>query len=193
MTVVAHFTKMAIRRSKTTPVHREKGGFTIIEIVIAMTVMLIGLLAFTSTSLIVHSVSEADRERRLAVSGLRIATQRLQARSTAAIESDDGWAVTLTQAYLAGVNPGPTFDVEGLDPWDGLPNVGSIQVITDETTTDADIDVNLGMPRDLDMDGLAVSNDVSNSAEILPVVIRMRWSGGGGDRELVQGFWVSRM
>ena len=51
--------------------------------------------------------------------------------------------------------------------------------------------VELGMPRDLDHDGLVSNTDVRGSARVLPVVVRMRWSTALGDRELVQGIYLT--
>ena len=166
---------------------------SLVEVSAAMTVMFIAMLALTSTSLVVHSADQAEKERRLALNGMTAAVERLQARSAAAIDSDLGWGTAVTEAYAAGGAPGAGFDVAGLEPWiDGSP-IGSIQIITDETLSDEDIDSALGMPRDLDADGLVVNGDVTNNAEILPVVVRVRWRGSAGNRELVQGCWIARM
>ena len=58
----------------------------------------------------------------------------------------------------------------------------SLIVITDETATDADVGMALGMPRDLDGDGNADNTDVALSALVLPVVIEAVW-GPAGKRE----------
>ncbi len=180
---------------KNLPAHHRSAreGFTLIEVMIAMVVMLIGLMALTSTSLVVHSVNESDRLRRKALSGLRAAVERLQSRSTALIDSDTGWANDLVQAYTGGGNPGPLFSVRGLDAWEGEASLGTIQIITDETDTDGILGVNLGMPKDLNADGDTLSTDVTADAQLLPVIVRVRWEGAAGQREFTQGFWIARM
>ncbi|MEE8466854.1 MAG: prepilin-type N-terminal cleavage/methylation domain-containing protein, partial [Planctomycetota bacterium] len=170
-----------------------RGGFTLIEVMIAMIVLLIALMALTSTSLVVHSVNESDRLRRKALSGLRTAVERRQSRSTALIDSDTGWANDLVLAYGGGGNPGPLFSVRGLDPWEGEASLGTIQIITDETDTDGILGVNLGMPKDLNADGDTLSTDVTADAQLLPVIVRVRWEGAAGQREFTQGFWIARM
>ena len=158
-----------------------------------MVVLLIGILALTSTSLVVHSVNESDRLRRKALSGLRTAVERLQSRSTALIDSETGWANDLVLAYGGGGNPGPTFNVRGLDAWEGEASLGTIRIITDETDTDGILGVNLGMPKDLNADGDVLSTDVTADAQLLPVIVRIRWEGAAGQREFTQGFWIARM
>jgi len=162
-------------------------------VLIAMVVLMISLLALTSTSRVVHSVNESDRLRRKALSGLRTAVEHLQSRSTALIDSDTGWANDLVQAYTLGGNPGPLFDVRGLEPWQGEAALGTIQIITDETETDVILGVGLGMPQDLNGDGETLSTDVSADAQLLPVIVRIRWEGSAGRREFTQGIWIARM
>ena len=62
------------------------------------------------------------------------------------------------QSFGPDGTTGDTFSVPGLD---GDQPAGSIQIITDETATDAEIGMTLGMPRDLDGDALAESTDIS--------------------------------
>lgn len=179
------------------PLHRQRAprraGFTLLEVIVALSVLLVALMAMTSTTVVVHSVDNLDRERRLAVAALTQAIERVQARSSASINADGGWAPAVLEAYEAGGNPGPTFDVQGLTPWDGEAAVGTVQVVTDETATDTDLEARIGMPRDLDGDGLPFSADVSGDARLLPVVVRLRWKGAAGNRTLSQGFYVARM
>ena len=56
--------------------------------------------------------------------------------------------------------------------------------------SDAEIELALGMPRDLDNDGAIDNPDVRTGARLLPVLITLRWRGVGGDRQLVRGFYV---
>jgi prepilin-type N-terminal cleavage/methylation domain-containing protein len=76
-----------------------------------------------------------------------------------------------------GGSVGDTFDVEGLPG----ANQGSVTIVTNETSKDADIGMVLGFPRDLDGDGSATSTDVSLTARILPVIVTVTWLQGGRD------------
>ena len=66
----------------------------------------------------------------------------------------------------------------------------SVEVITDETMTDQELGVHLGLPRDLDADGEVTSVDVRGRALLLPVLLRARWHGAGGERELVRALYL---
>lgn len=165
-------------------------GFSLLESVIGMSVVVIGLMAMTSTSLVVHSLEESDKARRLAGDALQAVIEEVHAVSTAAVEDEDGWAATLLESYGAGGDPGTTFPVPDLTPWEGEAEVGSIQVVTDETLGDRELGAPIGMPRDLNGDGLVTDNDVSGNANLLPAVVRLRWTGESGDREVVHGFYV---
>ena len=92
-----------------------------------------------------------------------------------------------------GTAPGPHFAVAGLDPHpddlDGL--VGELDFPTAvgaggrvELREDVD-DPGLGMPRDLDGNGLVDAGvDQADDYRLLPVRVRLRWRGAGGERSL---------
>jgi hypothetical protein len=88
---------------------------------------------------------------------------------------------TVVGVWGPGGTSGNTFSVEGLDP-DGGGVAGLITIITDETMTDDDVGVSIGMPRDLDGDGLATSVNVAQTAVALPVIVEASW-GPAGARE----------
>jgi type II secretory pathway pseudopilin PulG len=169
---------------------RARAGFSLLETMVGIAVLMIGLLAMTSTSVVVHSLGESDKSRRLATNALRAVIEEVNALSYASTQSELGWAAVMTDAYGTDGQPGATFAVRGLDPWPGLAQVGSVWIVTDEQLTDRQLGAELGMPRDLDGDGLASSTDVSGSATVLPVVVRLRWTGEAGDRELIHGFYI---
>ena len=70
--------------------------------------------------------------------------------------------------------------------------MGSIQVVVDETATDAALGVVAGMPRDLDGDGAAVSSDVTGAARLLPIIITLEWVVPAGTRSLQRVLFVAR-
>jgi hypothetical protein len=80
--------------------------------------------------------------------------------------------------------------VVGLEPVAGAAGVLTIDVVTDETASDAALGTLLGLPRDLDGDGDATSVDATATAKLLPVVVRVRWSSDDSPREFVHGFFV---
>lgn len=91
---------------------------------------------------------------------------------------------TVFATYLAQ----PGFDVPALSVVAGDPDglVGSITFPTIAGQLREDVfDPSLGMPRDLNGDGLAPDNlDHSGDYVILPATIRLDWAGATGDRFL---------
>lgn len=162
-----------------------------LEVMIAITLLLMGLLALVSTSVAAQSLRESNRTRRLAVAALESVTEGLHAAARVATPDGTTWSDVMIAAYSPGGNPGGSFAVPGLGAWPGANDVCTVQLVTDETLTDADLGVELGMPRDLDHDGLVSNADVRGTARVLPVVVRMRWATALGNRELVQGIYVT--
>lgn len=168
-------------------------GFSLVEVMIASSVLTIGLLALSSTSVVIHSLDRADEARRLATLAMQDTVERIKSFSAGSVDDPAGWAPVVAQALRAGGSIGPTFVVQGLDPWDGNPTVGTIQVITDESRSDTDLGITLGMPRDLNGDGDTGDADVTSDAALLPIIVRTRWLTGGGQRESVAAFYLTDM
>ena len=181
-----------MRPYPTQPLRRasKRDGFTIVEAVVVMAILLMGLLAMTSTSVTVHSLRDADRDRRTANLAMQSVIEDVKRVSALNVGSDPSWARNFTNAYLAGGIPGPTLLLQGLELQEGAAANCTITVITDETMTDQELGVELGMPRDLDNDGAIDNGDVSDGATLLPVIVRIDWSGAAGDRSISQGFYV---
>ena len=117
---------------------------------------------------------------------------RIQARSDEIVRTDpDNWAPDLLNLYGSTGTIGNTFDAIGINRIDPNTPVGTIQVIIDETTTDADLGLAAGMPRDLDGDGVINNSDVSTFATKLPVVLEVRWQGFRGERSLQHVLWLT--
>ncbi len=182
------FASPVLRQRRGQP--SRSAGFSLLEVMISSGVLVIGLLALTSTSMVAHSLDRSDEARQTASQALRAATERVQALSIRAATDELGWATTLSDSLLPGGTPGAVFDVPRLEAWAGEASVGSLTLITDETLTDASLGVNLGMPRDLNGDGDASDTDVADNATVLPVIVRVRWDMGEGEREMSQGLFV---
>ena len=161
-----------------------------IEILVFVALLLMGLLALTSTSVTVHRLRGVNDERNTARAAVQSVIEEMQRNSSLLFNAEPGWSSALIAEYAPGGTYGNTFDVIGLEPQPGEPTVGTIQVITDETLTDEELQVSLGLPVDLDNDGVIDNNDVTDTAEILPVVVRVAWTGVGGESEIRQAFYV---
>ncbi len=171
----------------------DREGFSLVEVMIATCVLTIGLLALSSTSVVIHSLDRADEARSTATNAMQRIVERSKALSSRSTADEAGWSNVVTTAMRPGGLIGDVFDVPGLDPWRGNPSIGTVMIITDETTTDADLGITLGLPRDLNGDGDAADIDVSGDATLLPIVVRTRWGGAGGDREATQAFYLTNM
>ncbi|HPF13266.1 MAG: hypothetical protein H6829_13205 [Planctomycetes bacterium] len=170
-----------------------RAGFSLVEILIAGCVLIIGLLALSSTSVVIHSLDQAEEARAQATNSVQDVVERIKATSSRLVEEPGGWSAALTAALSPGGSLGATFDIPGLNPWKDAPAIGSIEVITDETATDALLGVDLGMPRDLNGDGDAADTSVMGTASMLPVIVRARWNGPAGQSEVVQAFYATNM
>lgn len=171
-------------------VARGRSGIAILEATVAMAILAIAMLAMTTTSVTVFRMKDSDRVRRQATVGLQSLVEEIRSVSHAAIDDPDGWARTVADAYAPGGTLGNEFGFGSLDPWPGEPSVFTVTVVTDETLTDQELGVELGMPRDLDNDLIVDNTDVRGAARMLPVIVRARWVGRTGNRELQQAFYI---
>ena len=102
------------------------------------------------------------------------------------------WAPTILERYGARGTDRSPIEVPDLEPWESESSVATVQLVVDETATDTLLGIAAGMPRDLDGDGAATSNDVSANATLLPAIVRLRWSGNSGQQELTQVIYLLR-
>lgn len=169
------------------PRRHSSAAFTIVEVAIACTILIIGVLGLSA------SVTTGDR---LLLSGRTTRDAFDSARSMcaamAALEPAVAFATynsnDADDPSGAGTAPGPNFTVAGLhvcaDDKDGA--VGEIVFPTlDGSTLREDVDdPRLGMPRDLDGDGVISNGPPAGTPIILPVLVRVRWRGANGVQEL---------
>lgn len=169
-----------------------QSGFTLIEVLVTASVLLIGLMAMTSTSVVVNSLRRSASDQQRAQGALQAIVEDLHAIAREADSNSANWAGDILDVYGAGGNPGNQFDVDGLTPWAGNPNVATVTVVTDETATDALLGAAVGMPRDLDGDGLATNVDVTDGASLLPAVVTLQWRGTSGQQQISQVVYLLR-
>ena len=157
----------------------------------ASVVMVVSILALSQSTISSMRLAETNRESALAVAFLRQAVEDLQAQ-----DFDDIYALYNTDPADdpdgAGTAPGANFAVEGLSAQDGDAD-GMVGEIEFPTLTDAFgdlqlredvVDADLGMPADLNGDG--VVDDLNHAAdyELLPVRVRLSWTGTNGPRTI---------
>ncbi len=167
------------------PVRR---GFTLLELMIVMSVLLVAFLAMSQTLVTSIKLTSVNRESALAADGIRERVEILQgveefselfALYNANPDDDPGG--------VPGSAPGSGFAVDGLRLVEGDPDgfVGEIvfPTIGFELREDAE-NTDLGMPRDLDGDGGLDREDHAGDYRLLPVLLRLHWSQGGLERTM---------
>jgi len=179
--------KRCARRNRATGAKR---GFTLIELAVATSILMIGIVSVLSASSHMHSLRVSNRERTLAQNAVRSMAERMHAASHGFSDDPGTWAQELLATYRPGGSFGNAFAVEGLTLVEGDESVGTIALSSDETDTDRELQAQLGMPRDLDGDGDAADTDVSASARLLPVVLTLRWRGERGVHQMRHGFYL---
>lgn len=166
-------------------------GFTLVELSLAMTILIVALVSISAATLKAHSLRRQNRERTLATNAMRSTAERIHSLSYITVEdSPDTWVQDVLGTYGPGGTVGNTFDVPGLNPIGANASVGTITIVTDETVADAALGVDFGMPRDLNGDLDALDNDVTADARILPVVITVNYQGGTGPVTISHGFFA---
>jgi prepilin-type N-terminal cleavage/methylation domain-containing protein len=167
------------------PGRRAQRGLTLVEILVAIALLLFGLMGFTHSILRAVSTNESTRESALAGEAARQMLETLQGAEFPNIfalynadPNDDPGA--------PGSAPGQGFAVEGLEPADGDADglVGEIffpaadaapGVLREDLAVAA-----LGMPRDLNCDGVVDVDNHADDYRILPVLVRLTWQGTSG-------------
>ena len=167
---------------------RGRQGFSFLELIVGMSVLLVALLIFSSSVSGVAKQRTVNRETNLAVAAARNLLETLRSQEFAEVyalyNADPG-----DDPGGAGTAPGNRFVVAGLDDaadsngFDGeivFPNVeagGAWQLREDLELPE------LGMPRDLSGDSIVDDRDHAGSYFILPVLIRLRWRSPIGTRQ----------
>jgi type II secretory pathway pseudopilin PulG len=167
------------------------GGFTLAELALAMTMLIVALISISAATLRSHSLRRQNRERTLAHNAIRSTAERIHSLAYTTVETTPStWVQDLLARYGPGGTIGNAFDVEGLNPVGANGRVGSIQIVTDETQTDAALGAELGMPRDLNGDGDANDNVAGGTARLLPVVITVTYRAATGSVTMNHAFYV---
>ena len=171
---------------------------TLIEVTVAMFILFVALGATLGTISTFSALEQSNRESTVAQIAARSALEQLQATSFAQIFATFNTDPNDDPAGV-GTAPGPGFAVAGLDPQDGDPDglVGRIMLpfVPGAPTVLREnlVDPSFGLPRDLDGDGAVDGGDRAGDYLVLPVRIRIEWTGPSGNRSSeVQALIASR-
>ncbi len=159
---------------------------TLVELAAGIAVLVIGVLGFSQAMVSMERGNVRTRESGRATQAARAILERIQAEAFAeAFRRYNGDPTD--DPGGAGTAPGKDFAVPGLtalpDDPDGLPGeviFPSPQASPGQLREDV-VDPLLGMPRDLNGNGTVEAGvDYSTSYMILPVRVRVRWTGAAG-------------
>jgi type II secretory pathway pseudopilin PulG len=177
-----------------TPARR--AGFSLVEVAVAVLVLVCALTAFTRSLVGTVQLGRANREAALATEGARAVIESFYAADFAQVFALHNATAADDPAAAA---PGAAFDVAGLAPRDDDADgrVGAVRFPTVvaggvEALREDVVDVDLGMPRDLDGDGAIDADDHAADYRVLPVEVRVAWQGRAGRKEIVLRTVVAR-
>ncbi len=180
-----------IARSHRPPAGRKAvRGFTFIEIMVAMVVLLVALSIFYSALTALVRQRAANEEASIAAEAARAVLERMRGAQfnqlTVLFDQDPS-----DDPAGPGTAAGNRFRIPGLEtaPGSGDDLVGEILLpmleVEDEDGVHYELrehieDARLGMPRDLDGDGAIDERDHRTDYTILPVEISVEWIGHAG-------------
>jgi type II secretory pathway pseudopilin PulG len=149
----------------------KRAGFTLIELMVSFSALLVVLLGFSRMLISSHMASATTHEATLAKEAARATIEVLQ-------------STPLATLYPTFSGAGSGFDVRGLEApegdADGLPG----RILFPEqggVLSELAFAPQYGWPMDMDGDGDVLTADVSATHRLLPVVVRVEWRGAGGD------------
>jgi hypothetical protein len=159
---------------------------TLVELVVSITVLTFAICAATSTVITTGSLNQLNHETEIArraaedeIEVLRNANFLTVFATYDADPSDDPGG--------AGTAPGNMFSVPGLTARAGAPGGKAGRIYfpsTGPALRENVVDATLGMPRDLNADGAIDAGNHFADYVVLPVRVRIEWTGKSGPRAL---------
>jgi len=184
--------------SQTSIQKKTERGLTAVEVAVVATMLSLGLLAQASVTITSYRQSVVNKERRLALEGARSQIEILKRYDLRSVFP----AFDSSKVNDPTGAPGPYFDVQGLraDPAESSGRVGKIifpvgpapdPVQNPDPVLREDVqDPRLGMPADLDGDGVIDDQPKDKTYIHLPVIVEVRWEGQLGSQRLRLTTWL---
>ncbi|MDZ4774786.1 MAG: hypothetical protein SGI72_16800 [Planctomycetota bacterium] len=167
--------------------HGSTRGFTLVEAVVAATVLVIGVLGYVASVTTGNRLMLQNRETRRAYTAAQTVFAEMQSQSIEDVFANYN-STTSDDPAGATRSPGNRFTAAGVGVCasGSTDGAGAVRFPSkDGTTLREDIvDAALGMPRDLDGDGVISSGPLTKPPLILPVEVTVKWQSSGGEREV---------
>ena len=167
-----------------------RGGFSLVEVMVASVVLSIGVLGFTQAMIGVRREEQTSREARLATLHAQNVIE-----SMAAVDPSEIYArynSTDADDPPIGESPGAVVDLG--DSGLGDSNASCRVVFPEQggvLRESVDMPV-LGMPRDLNLDGVINGSDRAADYRILPVLVRVQWTGASQNRVELKTLFITQ-
>ena len=161
-----------------------RAGLTLVELAVSITVMAFALCAAASTVITTGALNQKNHETEVA---RRAAENMLEVlRNTDFTKVFPSYNSTpADDPNGAGTAPGNLFAVPGLAPLPGAPGGVAGQIFfpcPGPALYENVVDASLGMPRDLNADGVIDAANHVGDNHVLPVRVRVQWKGKSGPR-----------
>jgi type II secretory pathway pseudopilin PulG len=167
---------------------RSRCAFSLVEVAVMIAILSVAVTLFGQSMLASARLDPVSEETRLAAEAARIELEDMRALPFERIFRSYNEDPADDPAGAASA-PGAWFPVAGLKAPAGAPGVGHVIFPTVGGALHESVaDEMLGMPHDLNGDGIIDANDHSADAIILPVRIQLEWaskSGRQGKRRLL--------
>ncbi|QDU65520.1 type IV pilus modification PilV family protein [Engelhardtia mirabilis] len=173
-------------RSHPDPGPHRRSGFSLLEVTVVMVILTVAVGLLSSTMSSTSRVGPMLSEEALAAEAARFQFETIRTVDFEAIFATYNSDPT-DDPGGNGTAPGASFAVAGLDPQEGDADgfVGRIHFPEQDGRLAEDCQyTRLGLPRDLDGDGVVDSADHSDNYTILPIELVIQWNGSVGNRQL---------
>jgi type II secretory pathway pseudopilin PulG len=163
-----------------------RSAFSLVEVVFVMAILITGMGMFVHTISSTSKLGPVNRETELAMSAGRAVIEQLRSENPTLVFARYN-ADPADDPLGPGTGPGVGFAVAGLVPVDGdadgLAGEVVLPTLAGELREDL-VDPVFGFPRDLNGDGAIDVLTHEGDYQVLPILVRIRWTGQVGPRVL---------
>jgi hypothetical protein len=162
---------------------RGEAGISLIETLVVLGSVTITILGILTAHVTAAQLNRTNHETSLASEAIRSRMEQICATTpdTVIATYDSN---TANDPLGAGTAPGATFSLATLGA-NSAGDRGTVEMPLSGGQLREDVNnAALGMPKDLNGDGVIDSLDHTADWKILPILVRLRWKGVNGDREM---------